>query len=105
MRFEKPVRVAVTALGNVAKSVETPESAADVLLNHWHGPMGAKHLAARRAVLKALEKAHDPVLAERARKAFEAAASDGGLLMNEPPKSDVPPGFKSPSWRRKKRVS
>ena len=33
------------------------------------------------------------------------AASDGGLLMNEPPKSDVPPGFKSPSWRRKKRVS
>jgi hypothetical protein len=100
MRFEKPVRVAVTPARNVGKVVDTPEQAAEVLLYKWHAPSGRKHLRARKAVLAAMESAQDRVKAEAARKAFVAAAEDAGLLMADMARPEPIPGFNSPSWRK-----
>ncbi len=56
-QFSPPVRVALGKLGNVTFMVSTPERAAEVLLQEWPTDGGSKHLAARKAVLKALEAA------------------------------------------------
>lgn len=101
-QFSPPVRVALGKLGNVTFTVSTPERAAEVLLQEWPTEGGSKHLAARKAVLKALEAARDARAAQRARKAFEAAADEAGILMPEPPQSVARTGFKTPDWNRPK---
>jgi len=83
--------------------VSTPERAAEVLLQEWPTEGGSKHLAARKAVLNALEAARDARASQRARKAFEAAADEAGMLMPEPPMSIAKAGFKTPDWNRPKR--
>lgn len=101
--FSPPVRVALGKAGNVTHVVTSAEKAADVLLNRWPTEGGRKHLAARKAVLRALEAARDAKAASDARKAFAAAASEAGILMPEPPRSVAPAGLKSPDWNRPKR--
>lgn len=95
MRFDKPVTVAVGPSGGTYKRVDDPHKAGEVLLDKktWQAPNTAKHLAARKAVLKALENAHDGMLAAKARKAFEEAGREAGILM---------PDFR-PEPREKKR--
>lgn len=82
MRFDKPVTVALGPSGSISQRVDDAVKAGEVLLDKkkWPGPSTAKHLAARRAVLKALENAHDAMLAAKARKAFEQAAIEAGLF-------------------------
>ena len=101
--FDKPVRVALGRAGSVTFNVTTPEQAAEKLLMEWPVEAGKRHLAARKAVLKAMEHAHDVLLLAKARKAFEAAAEEAGILMPDPPKSLAPADFKPPSWRRKRK--
>lgn len=101
--FDKPVRVVLGKNGNIISVISRPEQAAEKLLYEWPGERGSKHLAARTAVLKAMENAHDRTLRAQARKAFEAAAKDAGILMPEPPKFTAPAGFKTPSWRKRRR--
>ena len=98
MRFDPPVRVATGKAGNVIRAVTDAEQAARMLLDEdWPAePMARRQVAARLAVLAALERAQDPVRAERARKAFAAAADEAGVLMPDRPVSMAPPGFKSP---------
>lgn len=98
-----PVRVALGKTGNVTHVVTSAERAADILLNHWPSKGGRKHLASRRAVLRALEAARDAKAASEARKAFAAAADEAGILMPEPPKTVARAGFKSKDWNRPKR--
>lgn len=103
MRFEKPVRVAAGPAGKVTTVVGDAERAARVLLDEWPGTPGAKHRAARRAVLAAMESVNDRVKAERARKAFEAAAIEAGMIMPEQPKSGARDGFVTSDWSRRMR--
>lgn len=105
MRFDKPVRVATGPAGNIAITVSDAEGAARFLLERWPVEPGSRHKAARRAVLAALERAHDPVQAERARRAFAAAADEAAILMPDWPQSEAPAGFKSPSWSRSRQKS
>lgn len=100
MRFDKPVRVATGPAGNVAIVVTDAAQAGEFLLSDdWPA---AKHrrrqVAARKAVIAAIERAHDRVAAAAAREAFADAADEAGVLMPERAKSEAPPGFRSPSW-------
>lgn len=79
--WKRPVHVAVIAGTSVA--VTSNERAAELLLYEWLGG--------------GTDRAHF------ARSAFEAAADEAGILMDEPPKSLAPASFKSPSWRKRKR--
>jgi len=101
--FSPPVRVALGKAGNVTHAVTSPERAADILLNEWPAQPGSKHLAARKAVLKALEAARDAKAAQEARTAFEAAADEAGILMPTPPTSIARAGSKTPDWNRPRR--
>ena len=85
MRFDRPVRVATGKAGNIIRVVEDAERAGEVLLDPaWPADKAAqRQVAARKAVIAALEHAMDPVRAERARKAFERAADKAGVLMPE----------------------
>jgi hypothetical protein len=49
---------------------------------HWPAKGGAKHREARQAVLSALERAHDRMLLEKARKAFADAAKEADILFD-----------------------
>ncbi|MGB3389476.1 MAG: DUF982 domain-containing protein [Pseudaminobacter sp.] len=82
MRFDKPVTVATGPSGGRYQRVDDPVKAGEVLLDAktWQAPNTAKHIAARKAVLKALENANDAMLAAKARQAFEQAAMEAGLL-------------------------
>lgn len=102
--FDKPVTVAIGPSGGVFQRVDDPQKAGEVLLDSRQWPSGSdtpKHLAARRAVLKAMENAHDHMLAAKARKAFEAAAQEADIWREtrEPPSG----GSLSPRWRRNNR--
>lgn len=101
--FDPPVRIELGKVGT-AHSVATPRRAAEILLAEWPAKPGARHLAARRAVLKALESARDAraaaKAAEEARAAFAAAAEEAGILLPAPPASGAPPGFRTPDWNR-----
>lgn len=103
MRFDPPVRVATGKAGNIIMAVTDAEQAARLLLDEdWPAEqMAHRQVAARKAVLAALERAQDPVRAERARKAFADAADHAGVLMPERPASLAPKGFKSPRWRKR----
>jgi hypothetical protein len=99
------VRVGLTPALSTATTIYSLEDAGRFLLDRWPTdvPAGRKHLAARKAVLKAMENAHDRMLTEKARKAFEAAADEAGLLMPDAVKPERIPGFKSPNWRKRRR--
>lgn len=99
--FDKPVRIALGKAGRITYMVSRPDQAAEKLLFDWPIATGSAHLAARKAVLKAMENAQDTTLRAKARKAFEAAAVEAGILRPEPRKSVAPTGFKSPSWRKR----
>ena len=103
MRFDPPVRVATGKAGNVIRAVTDAEQAARLLLDEdWPAEqMARRQVAARKAVLAALERAQDPVRAERARKAIDAAADEAGVLMPGRPASVASPGFKAPKWRKR----
>lgn len=103
MRFDRPVRVASGPAGNIIIAVGDAERAGTMLLgDDWPADKAARRqVAARKAVIAALEHAMDPVRAERARKAFEAAADEAGVLMPERPASVAPKGFRAPKWRKR----
>ncbi len=102
-QFSPPVRITLGRAGNVAHAVTSPEKAAEILLAEWPTGWTPKHLAARKAVLKAMENAHAGAAMARARKAFAAAAEEAGILLPEPPKSQAPEIFRTPDWNRPKR--
>lgn len=104
MRFDKPVTVALGPSGSISQRVDDPVKAGEVLLDpkKWPGPNTAKHLAARKAVLKALENAHDAMLA-KARQAFEQACIEANILRE----TEMPPaggGKPAPRWRGKRKL-
>ena len=101
--FSPPVRVALGKAGNVAHAVTSPERAAEILLLEWPVEPGSRHLAARKAVLAALQSARDAKAASDARAAFEAAAEEAGILMPERPRSLAPSTAKTPRWSRNRR--
>lgn len=101
--FDKPVRVALGPAGNITHVISTPLQAAEKLLNEWPAVSGNRQVAARKAVLKAMENAQDALLRAKARKAFEEAAKEAGILQPEPPKSIASKVFKSSSWSKRKR--
>ena len=101
--FSPPVRVALGRAGNVTHAVTTPERAAEILLNEWPGGAGAKNVAARKAVLHALMNMKDAMATAKARKAFEAAAEEAGILMPPTPTSLASKSFRTPDWNRPKR--
>lgn len=77
MWWSEPVPVRLKA--NQTFNVGDPEKAAEILLYDWPGDQGAaRHRAARRAVLKALENAADAKASMAARKAFAAAVAEAG---------------------------
>ena len=53
--------------------------AARILLQEWPATPGPKHLAARKAVLAAMEKALDKERQAKAREAFQDAAREAGI--------------------------
>ena len=102
--FSAPVHVALGRAGNVIRVVQSPERAAEVLLHEWPARITRKHVAAREAVLRALENAHDRRLTEEARKSFAEAAVDAGILhtpRTKPAVEDARPG--SGVWRRRRK--
>jgi hypothetical protein len=102
MQFEKPVRVGLTPAQSTYTLISGPEDAARFLLNRWPDKSySPKFLKAAEAVTRANQAAHDRMLAEKARKAFEAAAKEADLLMPEAVRPQPIPGFKSPRWRKR----
>lgn len=102
-QFSTPVRVSLGRAGNVAHAITSPEKAAEILLTDWPTSWTAKHLAARKAVLKAMESAYTTATLARARNAFAEAADEAGILLPESPKSIARGGFKTPDWNRPQR--
>lgn len=101
-QFSPPVRVSLGRAGNVAHAVTSPEKAAEILLTDWPVNWTSKHLAARKAVLQAMESAYTAATLARARKAFAEAADEAGILLPEPAKSVARKGFRTPDWTRRK---
>jgi hypothetical protein len=75
--WDEPVPVRLTP--SMTFSVADPERAARILLTDLPGDT-AKHRAARRALLRALETAGDHKRMAAARKAFAAAVEEAGAL-------------------------
>lgn len=103
MQFVKPVRVGLTPAQSTYTVISGTEEASRFLLDRW--PVKTytpKFLAAAEAVTAANKAAHDRMLAEKARKAFAAAADEADLLMPEAVRPKPITGFKSPSWRGKR---
>ncbi len=101
-QFSPPVRVSLGRAGNVAHAVTSPEKAAEILLTGWPADWTSKHLAARKAVLQAMESAYTAATLARARKAFAEAADEAGILLPEPAKSVARKGFRTPDWNKPK---
>lgn len=80
MWWRSPVRVMVGA--STAYNVTSNTLAAELLLGEaWPGKGSARHLRAREAVLRSMERPADAVATIAAQKAFEAAAREAGILM------------------------
>jgi hypothetical protein len=62
--------------------VTNTHQAADLLLNQWPVQPGPKHLAARKAVLKAMTRHRDAKALAAARKAFDEAAAEAGIRVD-----------------------
>jgi hypothetical protein len=61
--------------------VNNNHQAADILLNRWPTKGGAKHRAARAAVLAAMERTKDRMALAKAQKAFAEAAKEADILI------------------------
>ena len=68
--------------GFTVHNVNNNHQAADILLHKWPTKGGAKQHAARQAVLKAMESAHDRLALARAQKAFAEAAKEADILID-----------------------
>lgn len=79
--WKQPVPVLLSGVATVT-NVSNTHQAARVLLQDWPMEPGPKHLAARRAVLKAMESALDAKRQAAARTAFEEAAREAGIAMD-----------------------
>ncbi|WP_442583768.1 DUF982 domain-containing protein [Mesorhizobium sp. ASY16-5R] len=62
-------------------NVNNNHQAADILLHKWPTKGGAKQRAAREAVVKAMEQAHDRMSLAKAQKAFAEAAKEADILI------------------------
>lgn len=79
MWWSKPVRVLIGS--NTTYVVATNERAAELMLGtEWPGSESALHRKARVAILKSMDRPDDPASARAARRAFEAAAREAGIL-------------------------
>lgn len=80
--WDRPVRI---ERGNTGRpfNVSNNNRAAELLLNEWPTKPGPKHLAARKAVLKAMEKALDAQRQAAARQAFLDAAKEAGIAFDD----------------------
>ena len=76
--WDRPVRVMIS--NSTAYNVQTSERAAEILLFNWPRDTGEKHLRARQAIVRAMEHPEDPGPTIAARRAFEAAAREAGIL-------------------------
>lgn len=76
--WDEPVPVALRGVAAITK-VNNTRQAADVLINKWPTAPGPKHLAARKAVLRAMKSALDAKQQAEARKAFAEAAKEAGI--------------------------
>lgn len=74
----KPVIIERESIGRMLH-VNNTRQAARMLLEEWPATPGPKHLAARRAVLAAMEKALDAKRQAAAREAFRQAAIEAGI--------------------------
>jgi hypothetical protein len=81
-RFETPVRVALGKSGHTIYTVDRVAQAADILLNRWLASPGKKHTAARKACLSVLQRLG---AVRHARKAFDEAAAEAGILVEHDP--------------------
>lgn len=77
--FDRPVPIALGCPGSVTL-VNNALQAADLLLNRWPATTGSRHVAARKAVLKALQNHRDAKLRAQARQALADAAEEAGIL-------------------------
>ncbi len=99
--WDRPIRVDIGA--GKAVNVSNNEQAAQILLGEWPGDTGARHLRAREAVLRALERPDDPGPSIAAQRAFAAAAEEAHILLPDLPKSVAPAGSKTPRWAKRRR--
>jgi hypothetical protein len=98
--WSEPVRVMV---GNgTALNVSTNDQAASVLLREWPASEGARLVRAKKAVLRSMERPDDPGTRYSARRAFEAAAREAGILAAPHRTTVAAPGSKSPRWSKKR---
>lgn len=74
----RPVSIMVGS--NTTHHVTRPSAAAKLLLHDWPAEGGAAYTMAKVAILKALEDPDDDRLSGAARKAFEDAAREAGIL-------------------------
>lgn len=80
MWWTNPVRVLIGS--NKTYNVTSSERAAELLLGDgWPNRDSARHLRARQAVLRAMEKPDDPGPMHAAQRAFADAAREAGILM------------------------
>lgn len=77
--WDRPVRVMIRP--NLIYNVASSRKAAELLLNAWPSIRGRRHLAARKAVLRAMEHAEDEAARDAAILAFADAAREAGILM------------------------
>lgn len=78
--WDRPVRVMIRP--NLAYNVASSTKAAELLLNDWPKKRSRRHLAARKAVLHAMEHAEDEIARTNAIDAFEAAAREANILVD-----------------------
>lgn len=74
----RPVPIVVGS--NTTHHVTRPSAAAELLLHDWPAEGGPAYTIAKVAILKALEDPDDDRLSGAARKAFEEAAREAGIL-------------------------
>lgn len=79
--WDKPVRVMIG--GSTIYNVGRIERAAELLLGEWPIETGPAHMAAQKAILEALENPASAGAATAARQAFEEAAREADILMEQ----------------------
>ncbi len=78
-RFDQPVHVALGPSGGIVYRVDRIGQAVAILLHRWPTEITKKHTTAQRSNLMALRGA---VMVEDARRTFEDAAAEAGILMS-----------------------
>ncbi|MEQ1955982.1 DUF982 domain-containing protein [Mesorhizobium yinganensis] len=80
--WDGTVKVMLGRNGSTLHHVTNNYQAADILLHKWPTKGGAKQRAAREAVVKAMERAHDRMALAKAQKAFAEAAKEADILVD-----------------------